>query len=188
MLGRTHIIDIMSMSALSSSSSSRVKECTEYPEWAICPITLELMKDPIMDIHGNNFERAAIVEWLDRGNTSCPLTRRPISYFNLAPNTALRMKIEQWKRSKNIPVEPLTKKTKQIHAIISESPNYACYSAKSQLVLAQYLASQQEEAQTKLDDSNNSGTAVLSSQRQQETPEERRSSVLRILEGVLSLA
>ena len=76
----------------------------------------------------------------------------------------------------------------QIHAIISESPNYACYSAKSQLVLAQYLASQQEEAQTKQVDSNNSGTAVLSSQRQQETPEERRSSVLRILEGVLSLA
>jgi hypothetical protein len=70
----------------------------------ICPLTLEVMRDPLMDRKGLNFERHAIVEWLNRGNATCPLTREPLSYSKLVPNAALRLKIEQWKKDHNIPL------------------------------------------------------------------------------------
>uniref|UniRef100_A0A7S0F7D3 U-box domain-containing protein n=1 Tax=Craspedostauros australis TaxID=1486917 RepID=A0A7S0F7D3_9STRA len=76
----------------------------DTPDEFICPLTLELMNDPLMDRMGINFEREAIMEWLNRGNNSCPLTRKPLSYSKLVPNAQLRLKIDQWKKSHNIPV------------------------------------------------------------------------------------
>ena len=34
----------------------------------ICPITHEIMRDPVSDNEGNNYERSAITEWITRGN------------------------------------------------------------------------------------------------------------------------
>jgi hypothetical protein len=69
------------------------------PESFICPLTLEIYRDPLMLRCGKiNFERKAIVEWLDRGNDSCPLTRQPLSYSLLVPNAKLRVEVEEWKR------------------------------------------------------------------------------------------
>ena len=81
------------------------------PSNFICPLTLEIMSDPLMTCKNHlNFERSAIVEWLNRGNTTCPLTREPLSYGKLVPNAALRLQIEQWKRDHGIPVEKLKSK------------------------------------------------------------------------------
>ena len=81
------------------------------PSNFICPLTLEIMSDPLMTCKNHlNFERSAIVEWLNRGNTTCPLTREPLSYSKLVPNAALRLQIEQWKRDHGIPVERLKSK------------------------------------------------------------------------------
>ena len=81
------------------------------PSDFICPLTLEIMSDPLMTCKNHmNFERSAIVEWLNRGNTTCPLTREPLSYSKLVPNAALRLQIEQWKRDKGIPVSKLRSK------------------------------------------------------------------------------
>ena len=80
----------------------------DYPEWAICPLTHDVMRDPLMDKNGLTYEREAIAEWLLRGNATCPLTRKPLSYHMLIPNVALRLKIEQWKREHDIEVEPLS--------------------------------------------------------------------------------
>lgn len=53
-----------------------------------CPITQTVMKDPVTDTDGNTFERAAIVEWLTKHNTS-PITRNPMRVEDLVPNRAL---------------------------------------------------------------------------------------------------
>jgi U-box domain len=50
------------------------------------------------DKRGRNFERKAIVEWLDRGKDTCPLTREPLGYRSLISNVGLRTRVEQWKR------------------------------------------------------------------------------------------
>ena len=85
----------------------------EVPEEFTCPLTLEIMNDPVMTREGKNFERKAIIEWLNRGNTTCPLSRRPMSFGKLIPNAALRMRIEQWKRDHGIAVKDIEEKNNE---------------------------------------------------------------------------
>ena len=46
----------------------------EPPERYLCPITQEVMAEPVMDRMGHNFEKAAIEAWLQR-HDDCPLGR-----------------------------------------------------------------------------------------------------------------
>jgi len=59
-----------------------------------CPITQEVMQDPVVDPEGNSYERSAIEDWLSKNNTS-PLTRAPLTKSQLAPNRALREIIQE---------------------------------------------------------------------------------------------
>jgi hypothetical protein len=59
------------------------------PESFFCPLTHELMKDPVVDPEGNSYERSAIEKWLQTNATS-PITRSPLSLGDLVPNRALR--------------------------------------------------------------------------------------------------
>lgn len=60
-----------------------------------CPITHELMKDPVIDPDGNSYERQAIEDWL-RQNGSSPITRAPLSINDLRPNRALKQTIAEY--------------------------------------------------------------------------------------------
>ena len=64
----------------------------------LCPITGEVMKDPVSDREGNTYERAAIEDWLRRNPTS-PITRTPLDASSLAPNRALKNMIEEFLRT-----------------------------------------------------------------------------------------
>jgi len=58
----------------------------------VCPITQELMKDPVMAADGFTYERVAISEWLKDHNTS-PSTNLELDHKNLIPNHAIRSMI-----------------------------------------------------------------------------------------------
>nr|NGX60106.1 E3 ubiquitin-protein ligase LubX [Chlamydiota bacterium] len=77
------------MSAVSSNSyeASQIRHphLGESPPTFICPITDNIMADPVIDKHGHSFERAAILEWLKINNT-CPMNRQPLTPDDLAPN------------------------------------------------------------------------------------------------------
>ncbi|XP_068649959.1 U-box domain-containing protein 44-like isoform X2 [Aristolochia californica] len=62
-----------------------------------CPITKEVMVDPVETSSGQTFERAAIKKWLTDGKTTCPLTMIPLNSGILRPNITLRKSIEEWK-------------------------------------------------------------------------------------------
>jgi U-box domain len=64
----------------------------------ICPLTLSIMNDPVMTITGRSFERVAIMEWLARGNTTCPLSRQVLQVTDLVTNHSLHTKIKKWKQ------------------------------------------------------------------------------------------
>ena len=85
---------------LPSTSSSNPQQSSE-PEEFLCPITEEIMKDPVIDNEGISYEREAIVEWLRRGNTTSPSTKQLLKLSDLRPNIALRKLIEDW-QSKNL--------------------------------------------------------------------------------------
>ncbi|MBS0649503.1 MAG: U-box domain-containing protein [Verrucomicrobia bacterium] len=61
----------------------------------ICPITNDIMTDPVIDKHGHSFERKAIVEWLKTKST-CPMNQQPLISDDLAPNRALKETIESY--------------------------------------------------------------------------------------------
>merc|ERR1711988_762003 len=69
------------------------------PDGFSCPITGEIMKDPVIDNEGIPYEREAIEEWLRRGNTTSPSTQEPLQLNDLRPNFSLRKSIEDWQKN-----------------------------------------------------------------------------------------
>lgn len=55
----------------------------------ICPITQDIMKDPVVAADGRTYERAAIVEWINKEHRS-PITNAALSVEFLVPNFSLR--------------------------------------------------------------------------------------------------
>jgi len=73
-------------------SQTRVHTESISPELArayVCPLTLSLFVDPVIDREGHTYERAAIMRWLESNNTS-PLTRNKLLPSHLVPNRNLR--------------------------------------------------------------------------------------------------
>ena len=65
----------------------------------LCPITCQVMDDPIVAADGHTYERKAIKVWLKRNITS-PLTNLPMSTNTLLPNFALKSLITEYKEQK----------------------------------------------------------------------------------------
>lgn len=61
-----------------------------------CPISLELMKDPVIVATGQTYERSCIQKWLDAGNKTCPKTQQVLPHLILTPNYVLKSLIAQW--------------------------------------------------------------------------------------------
>ncbi|KAL6982133.1 hypothetical protein U1Q18_023749 [Sarracenia purpurea var. burkii] len=61
-----------------------------------CPITREVMLDPVEISSGHTFERSAIEKWFADGNNLCPLTMIPLDTSIMRPNKTLRNSIEEW--------------------------------------------------------------------------------------------
>lgn len=77
------------------------------PEDFRCPISLELIRDPVIVSTGQTYERAFIQRWIDCGNRTCPKTQQKLQNLTLTPNYVLRSLILQWCEEKGI--EPPTR-------------------------------------------------------------------------------
>lgn len=76
-----------------------------FPSEFICPISMDVMTDPVVGNDGHTYERAAISEWLTTHSVS-PLTRRPMTTADIQPNFALRGAIERWRLANEaVPVQ-----------------------------------------------------------------------------------
>eukprot|EP01052_Picozoa_sp_SAG31_P000949 SAG31_NODE_30_length_32545_cov_9.378999_12_plen_468_part_00 len=76
-----------------------------------CPITCDIMADPVICADGHSYERKAIAAWLQNHRTS-PRTGLPLEDTKLVPNHALRGAIEGWRQAqemamREIPVDHL---------------------------------------------------------------------------------
>jgi len=65
------------------------------PDAYLCPITYEIMIDPVICSDGHSYSRAAIEKWLRRSNRS-PKTNLELQHRILTPNYALRAAIESF--------------------------------------------------------------------------------------------
>ncbi|KAF6168562.1 hypothetical protein GIB67_005174 [Kingdonia uniflora] len=61
-----------------------------------CPISLELMKDPVTLCTGITYDRQSIETWVEAGNKKCPVTNQVLRSLELIPNHAIRRMIQDW--------------------------------------------------------------------------------------------
>ncbi|KAI4299252.1 hypothetical protein L6164_032729 [Bauhinia variegata] len=70
---------------------------TQLPDDFKCPISLEIMSDPVILSSGHTFDRDSIQRWLDAGHRTCPITKLPLpDHPSLIPNHALRSLISNY--------------------------------------------------------------------------------------------
>uniref|UniRef100_A0A5B7BSA5 RING-type E3 ubiquitin transferase n=1 Tax=Davidia involucrata TaxID=16924 RepID=A0A5B7BSA5_DAVIN len=76
------------------------------PKDFCCPISLDLMQDPVIVSTGQTYDRTSISQWMEEGNNSCPKTGQLLSHTRLVQNKALRSLIMQWCTAHGIPFDP----------------------------------------------------------------------------------
>ncbi|PSS34450.1 U-box domain-containing protein [Actinidia chinensis var. chinensis] len=89
----------------SSSSQSMV---FNVPDEFRCPISLDLIRDPVIVASGQTYDRNSIAQWINSGHHTCPKTGQRLIHMALIPNYALKSLIHQWCQENNIPVSEPT--------------------------------------------------------------------------------
>jgi hypothetical protein len=70
------------------------------PETFYCPITQDIMQNPVVAADGHTYERVALEVWLVNHNTS-PMTNQPLPHKNLTPSHTLKSMIREFIDNQN---------------------------------------------------------------------------------------
>ncbi|KAL9244441.1 hypothetical protein vseg_018216 [Gypsophila vaccaria] len=132
---------------ITENNNNRVDAETSVtvPEDFLCPISHELMIDPVTLATGHTFERTAILTWFKRGNLRCPITRTALKGAILVPNKAVQSMISKWCAAHGMPYDPpaLTKTPEERRRnIIEESIGAVLVAKKATLKVILDLFSQ----------------------------------------------
>jgi hypothetical protein len=97
----TATVDSGGDSELEDQSSYQQEQEPAF-EAFMCPLTKQVMRDPVTIETGQTFEREAILKWFrecrDRGRTpTCPLTQAELRTTGITPSIALRNVIDEWR-------------------------------------------------------------------------------------------
>ncbi|KAM0897947.1 hypothetical protein ACQ4PT_022241 [Festuca glaucescens] len=80
---------------------------TESPQLFLCPISMELMEDPVTVSTGVTYERRSIERWFFKyGKTTCPATMQRLASLDLTPNHTLKRVISSWRDRASSPSSP----------------------------------------------------------------------------------
>ncbi|KAL3624560.1 hypothetical protein CASFOL_031228 [Castilleja foliolosa] len=72
-------------------------EKNNFPEDFMCPISMELMKDPVTILTGVTYDRKNIEKWFKSYNKkTCPATMQPVETLATTPNHTLKRLIDAW--------------------------------------------------------------------------------------------
>ncbi|XP_052478086.1 U-box domain-containing protein 1 isoform X2 [Gossypium raimondii] len=74
------------------------------PDEFRCPISLDLMKDPVIVASGHTYDRSSIAQWINTGHYTCPKSGQRLIHMALIPNYALKSLVHQWCQENNIPL------------------------------------------------------------------------------------
>ncbi|XP_031502503.1 U-box domain-containing protein 3-like isoform X1 [Nymphaea colorata] len=96
----SHIRDCISL------NKSRLTDGRAVPAYFCCPLSMELMIDPVIVASGQTFERAFIQKWLDYGLRTCPKTCQSLAHCDLIPNDTVKGLILNWCEMNNVLFPP----------------------------------------------------------------------------------
>ncbi|KAL8526499.1 hypothetical protein ACS0TY_015630 [Phlomoides rotata] len=88
-------------------TTRRQKSTTEanIPADFRCPISLDLIRDPVVVSTGQTYDRSSIILWIESGHATCPKTGQTLTHTQLIPNLSLKNLIALWCREQRIPFE-----------------------------------------------------------------------------------
>ncbi|KAL1828674.1 hypothetical protein DCAR_0207918 [Daucus carota subsp. sativus] len=66
------------------------------PEELRCPISLQLMYDPVIIASGQTYERICIEKWFSDGHNTCPKSQQHLSHLCLTPNYCVKGLVASW--------------------------------------------------------------------------------------------
>ncbi|XP_021733644.1 U-box domain-containing protein 19-like [Chenopodium quinoa] len=93
------------------------------PEDFRCPISLELMMDPVTISTGQTYDRASIQKWLNSGHLLCPKTGERLESTELVPNSALKRLIQQFCSENGISISKSGRRSKESsRTVVSPTP------------------------------------------------------------------
>lgn len=119
------------------------------PKDFVCPISLDLMTDPVIISTGQTYDRNSIARWIEEGHCTCPKTGQMLMDSRIVPNRALKNLIVQWCTASGISYESeFTDSPNESFA--SALPTKAAVEANKATVsiLIKYLADGSQAAQT----------------------------------------
>ncbi|XP_042475054.1 U-box domain-containing protein 9-like [Macadamia integrifolia] len=87
---------------LKGSLSLKLDGALDCPDHFRCPLSKELMKDPVILASGQTYDRLYIQKWLKGGNRTCPETEQVLSHVLLTPNYLVKDMISQWCKKQGI--------------------------------------------------------------------------------------
>merc|ERR1711964_124030 len=64
----------------------------------LCPITQEVMRDPVMASDGQTYEREAIEDWFKEGHMTSPNTNETLPDQKLIPNYSLKNLCDKYRK------------------------------------------------------------------------------------------
>lgn len=80
----------------SNAGTGGEKGTPQAPSSFYCPISMELMSEPVMVATGHTYDKECIERWLAQGHRTCPVTGQRLRHLELVPNFALRNAIQEW--------------------------------------------------------------------------------------------
>ncbi|KAJ0811902.1 putative U box domain, armadillo-like helical, Zinc finger, RING/FYVE/PHD-type [Helianthus annuus] len=66
------------------------------PDELRCPISLQLMYDPVIIASGQTYERICIEKWFENGHNTCPKTHQTLAHLCLTPNYCVKGLVANW--------------------------------------------------------------------------------------------
>ncbi|KAK4775521.1 hypothetical protein SAY87_023482 [Trapa incisa] len=69
---------------------------TEVPDYLCCKITLDIFRDPVITPSGVTYERAVILEHLQKVGKFDPITHEPLNASQLIPNLAIKAAVQAY--------------------------------------------------------------------------------------------
>ncbi|CAH1438780.1 unnamed protein product [Lactuca virosa] len=86
------------------------------PDEYRCPISLDLMRDPVIVASGHTYDRVSIAQWINSGHHTCPKSGKRLIHMALIPNYALKSLIHQYCDENNLPVDENAPATSSTHS------------------------------------------------------------------------
>ena len=74
------------------------------PEELRCPISLQLMSDPVIIASGQTYERVCVEKWFSDGHNTCPKTQQKLPHLSLTPNYCVKGLVASWCEQNGVPI------------------------------------------------------------------------------------